>query len=281
LVERAGPDIVASGDVVAAWNNHVFEVAMERLNGKTAIVTGAANGIGFAIAHRFAEEGASVLLCDINAAEAEASAARIRCTGARVETFVGDITEAGAAESMAQAAADSFGGIDVLVNNVGGARQGKIWEMSVEDWDFVIRLNLRTTFLCTRFVTPHMIKKRAGRVICLSSGAREGTPWMALHGGGSAYSTAKAGVHGFVRDVAMELAEFDITVNAIAPGPVDTDRVGATLRQLDKTVELSPSKLTPLGRLALPEEIAAAAVFLASDEASYVTGHTLAVAGGR
>jgi NAD(P)-dependent dehydrogenase (short-subunit alcohol dehydrogenase family) len=126
-----------------------------------------------------------------------------------------------------------------------------------------------------------MKEQRSGRIICLSSGSREGTPWTAYYQGGAAYSTAKAGVHGFIRDVALELAEFNITVNAVAPGPVDTERVGPGLRKMDETVEFSPSKMTPLGRLGTPEEIAAAAVFLASDEASYVSGHTLAVAGGR
>jgi len=259
----------------------VLQRTMARLKDKRTIVTGGANGIGLAIANRFATEGALVLLCDINEHEAETAASRIRQMGGRVEVFVGDVTKAQDARSMVDAAVHRFGGIDILVNNVGGARPGKIWEMSVEDWDAVIQLNLRSTFLCTHFAATHMIKTRDGRIICLSSGAREGTPWTAYYAGGSAYSTAKAGVHGFVRDVAMELAQFNITVNAIAPGPIDTDRVGAELRELDRTVELAPSKLTPLERLGTPEEVAAAAVFLASDEASYVTGHTLAVAGGR
>ena len=254
---------------------------MARLEKKRTIVTGGANGIGFAIAKRFAKEGALVLLCDIIEHDAELAASRIRQFGGHAEVFIGDITKSEDARSMVDAAAHIFGGIDVLVNNVGGAKPGKIWEMSGEDWDAVICLNLRSTFLCTRFTAKHMMENRNGRIICLSSGAREGTPWTAYYAGGSAYSAAKAGVHGFVRDVAMELAQFNITVNAIAPGPVDTERIGAELRELDQTVELAPSKLTPLGRLGTPEEIAAAAVFLASDEASYVTGHTLAVAGGR
>jgi 3-oxoacyl-[acyl-carrier protein] reductase len=153
--------------------------------------------------------------------------------------------------------------------------------MTAADWDFVLRLNLRATFLCTRAAVPHMMRRRYGRIVCMSSGAREGTPWTAYYQGGSAYSAAKAGVHGFVRDVALELSEHGITVNAVAPGPIDTERFGAGLRRLDETVEYSPSRMTPLRRLGLPIEVAHAVLFLASEEASYTTGHTLSVAGGR
>ena len=153
--------------------------------------------------------------------------------------------------------------------------------MEVEDWDYTVRLNLRGTFLCTKAAVRHMIKKKKGSIICLSSGAREGTPWTAYYQGGSAYSTCKAGVHGFMRDVAMELAEFNIRVNCVAPGPIETAREGENLRKLNDTVELSPERMTPLGRLGQPFEVANAVLFLASDEASYVTGHTMAVAGGR
>jgi NAD(P)-dependent dehydrogenase (short-subunit alcohol dehydrogenase family) len=153
--------------------------------------------------------------------------------------------------------------------------------MAVEDWDFVLRLNLRSTFLCTRAAAPHMMRRRYGRIVCLSSGAREGTPWTAYYQGGAAYSAAKAGVHGFIRDVALELAEHGITVNAVAPGPIDTERVGANLRRLNETVEYSPNRMTPLRRLGRPAEVADAVLFLASDEATYITGHTLSVTGGR
>ncbi len=254
---------------------------MSRLAGKVAVVTGAGNGIGKAIAERFAAEGARLAIGDLEADALERTAAAIRAGGGEVVTTTADLTEEAGAEALVQSAIDSFGGLDILVNNLGGSRNQKIWEMSVEDWDFVMRLNLRGTFLCTRAAARYMKEQLSGRIICLSSGSREGTPWTAYYQGGAAYSTAKAGVHGFIRDVALELAEFNITVNAVAPGPVDTERVGPGLRKMDEMVEFSPSKMTPLGRLGTPEEIAAAAVFLASDEASYVSGHTLAVAGGR
>src|SRR4029077_18894870 len=204
-----------------------------------------------------------------------------RASGARVVSVAGDLTEEEPARRLIDTAVERFGRIDILVNNVGGSRNAKIWEMTVEDWDFVLRLNLRSTFLCTRAAVPHMMRQRYGRIVCLSSGAREGTPWTAYYQGGSAYSAAKAGVHGFVRDVALELAEHAINVNAVAPGPIDTERAGASLKKMNETVEFSPNKMTPLHRLGQPIEVAHAVLFLASEEASYITGHTLAVAGGR
>jgi len=158
---------------------------------------------------------------------------------------------------------------------------GAVWETPVEDCDFVLRLNLRPTFLCTRAAVPHMMRRRYGRIVCMSSGAREGTPWTAYYQGGAAYSAAKAGIHGFVRDTALELAEHGINVNAVAPGPIDTERAGPNLKRLNDTVDYSPNRMTPLHRLGQPIEVAHAVLFLASEEASYITGHTLAVAGGR
>jgi 3-oxoacyl-[acyl-carrier protein] reductase len=200
----------------------------------------------------------------------------------RAAGVVGDVTEEEPAARLVAAAVERGGGrLDILVNNVGGSRNARIWEMSAADWDFTLRLNLRSTFLCTRAAVPHMMKRRYGRIVCISSGAREGTPWTAYYQGGAAYSAAKAGVHGFIRDVALELAQHGINVNAVAPGPIDTERVGGDLRRLDETVEFSPTRMTPLRRLGRPEEVADAVLFLASDEATYITGHTLAVTGGR
>jgi NAD(P)-dependent dehydrogenase (short-subunit alcohol dehydrogenase family) len=254
---------------------------MARVQNKVAVVTGAAKGLGAAIALRLAEEGAKLILGDIDADRLKTSAANVKAAGAEVETLVGDVTEEGPAAALIQGALDRFGQLDILVNNVGGSRNSKIWEMPVEDWDHTVKLNLRGTFLCTRAAVPHMMERKAGKIICLSSGAREGTPWTAFYQGGSAYSACKAGVHGFIRDVALELAEYNINVNAVAPGPIDTERAGAALRQMNETVEYSPNHMTPLGRLGQPKEVADAVLFLASDEASYISGHTLAVAGGR
>ncbi len=254
---------------------------MGRVQDRVAVVTGAANGLGRAIAQRLAEEGARVVLGDMDTNGAEQTAARIKAAGGAALSVAGDLTEEAVAVQLIEAAVEHFDRLDILINVVGGSRTAKIWEMSVADWDFVLRLNLRSTFLCTRYAVPHMMQQRYGKIVCISSGAREGTPWTAYHQGGSAYSAAKAGVHGFIRDVALELAEYSINVNAVAPGPIDTERAGPNLRHLNETADYSPNRMTPLGRLGTPSEVADAVLFLASDEASYITGHTLAVAGGR
>jgi NAD(P)-dependent dehydrogenase (short-subunit alcohol dehydrogenase family) len=254
---------------------------MAGVRDRVAVVTGAANGLGREIARLLAREGARVVLGDLEAAGLEQTVSAITAAGGTAVAVAGDLTEEESARRLIDTCVDRFGRVEILVNNVGGSRTAKIWEMRAEDWDFVLRLNLRPTFLCTRAAVPHMMRQRHGRIVCMSSGAREGTPWTAYYQGGSAYSAAKAGVHGFVRDVALELAEHGINVNAVAPGPIDTERVGTGLRRLNETVEYSPNRMTPLRRLGQPLEVAHAVLFLASDEASYVTGHTLAVTGGR
>ncbi|MBI1733864.1 MAG: SDR family oxidoreductase [Candidatus Rokubacteria bacterium] len=254
---------------------------MGRVQDRVAVVTGAGNGIGRAIAERLAEEGARVIGGDVDGSALDKTVAAIRDAGGTAFPVVGDVTEPGGAQRLIDTAIERFGRVDILVNNVGGSRTARIWEMPDETWDGVIRLNLRSAFLCTRAAAPHMMRQRYGKIVCISSGAREGTPWTAYYAGGAAYSAAKAGVHGFIRDVALELADHGINVNAVAPGPIDTERVGAELRRLDETVDYSPSRMTPLHRLGTPREVAHAVLFLASDEASYITGHTLPVTGGR
>jgi 3-oxoacyl-[acyl-carrier protein] reductase len=254
---------------------------MPRLADKSAVVTGAANGIGRAIAQRFAREGARLVLVDVQADALGKVVAEIAAAGGTAHPVIGDVTEEAPATEAVRTALERFGRLDILVNNVGGGRNGRIWEISPEDWDHVIRLNLRSVFMCTRAAAPHMIERRAGRIICMSSGAREGTPWSALDSGAAAYSTAKAGVHGFIRDMALELGPHNVCINAVAPGPVRTDAAVGYLEELNRRFEYSPDKMTPLRRMADPEEIANAVLFLASEEASYITGVTLHVAGGR
>ena len=255
---------------------------MGRLQDQVTIVTGAASGLGRAIALRLAEEGAVLSLCDLDEDKLKQTVADITAQGGQAFGLVGDLTLEETAQRLVSDTLQRHGHVDVLVNNLGGVgRRAKIWEMKLEDWDFAIRLNLRSTFVCTRAVVPHMMERRSGRIVCLSSGAREGTPWTAYYQGGAAYSASKAGVHGFIRDVSLELAEFGINVNAVAPGPIETERAGPSLRHLNESVEYSPNRMTPLRRLGQPVEVANAVLFLASEEASYITGVTLHVTGGR
>ena len=255
---------------------------MGRLDGRSAIVTGAAKGLGRAIATRLARDGAYVVAGDIDAAGLRDTVQSITEASGRCVSVVGDSTDSKVAEELAQAALADLGRIDVLVNNVGGTVSGKIWELSEETWDAVIRLNLRSMFLCTRAVVTHMMQQHYGRIVSISSGAREGTPWQAYYSGAAPYSTAKAGVHGFTRDVSLELAEYGINVNCVAPGPLESSVPEVVeLRRQREHLPYEPTKLIPLRRLGQPAEIAAAVSFLASDEASYITGQTLTVNGGR
>jgi 3-oxoacyl-[acyl-carrier protein] reductase len=248
---------------------------------RVAVVTGAGNGIGQAIALRLAEEGALLVCGDIDAGAVGRTVSTIATSGGTAIGVVGDLTQPEPAQQLIDAAIERFGRLDILVNNVGGGKPGRIWELPEETWDSVLTLNLRAMFLCTRAAARPMMAQRYGKIVSISSGAREGTPWSAYYEGAAPYSTAKAGVHGFTRDVSLELAEYGVNVNAVAPGPVDTDRLGPALHHMNEVYDYSPNRMTPLRRLAQPIEVAHAVLFLASDEAAYITGHTLPVTGGR
>ncbi len=254
---------------------------MGRLQDRLAVVTGAANGLGRAIARKLGAEGARLALLDIDAPGLEPVAAELRAKGVKVLAQVGDVTEEQVVKDAFARIEAECGEVDILVNNVGGARNARVWEMSVEDWDFTIRLNLRSAFLCTRAVLPAMMARKSGAIVCLSSGSRNGTPWSAQDTGAAAYSAAKGGIAGFVRDVAMEVSHLNVRINAVAPGPIETDRTRAVFARMEQSLDLSPNRLVPMRRIGQPEEIADAVCYLASDEASYVTGTILDVAGGR
>ncbi|WP_343614497.1 SDR family NAD(P)-dependent oxidoreductase [Novosphingobium sp.] len=252
-----------------------------RLSGRTALVTGAGLGIGRATALRLAQEGASLILADRNEEEMARTGTMLDAMGADHLAIACDVTDPAAVTPLFDRAGQ-WRPLDILVNNVGGGRSGKITDLSPDDWDHTMTLSLRSMFLCTQAAVRQMTPRSYGRIVCLSSGARNGTVWNAFYTGAAPYSTAKAGVIGFVRALAIELGDSGITINAVAPGPIDTELAGPYLRAMDeKGLDYAPSRMVPMHRLGTPREVADAILFLASDEASYITGITLDVAGGR
>lgn len=248
---------------------------MRRLEGKLAVVTGAAYGIGRASALRFASEGAHLALLDLEAEALETVAAEARKIGAKVLTVVGNCTDEATIVSSFKTIYDEFGFIDVLMNNVGQSareRASEFYKSSSDVWRFVIDVTLMSTLLASRQVVPSMREAGRGKIVNVASNAG-----MAGEIGISEYAAAKMGVIGFTRSLARELAPFKVNVNAVCPGVTKTrviDRISDEI--LDKICAS-----IPLGFFAEPEDIAAAAAFLASDDARYMTGQSVVVDGGR
>ncbi|MBO6235172.1 MAG: 3-oxoacyl-[acyl-carrier-protein] reductase, partial [Schwartzia sp.] len=242
------------------------------LDGKCALVTGASRGIGRAVALKLASEGAKVAL---NFAGNEAAANEVRqeieAAGGQAILVKADVANEAAVQEMVQKTADAFGRIDILVNNAGITRDGLLARMKEEDWDAVLSTNLKGVFLTTKAVAKLMMKQRAGRIINMAS-----VVGVTGNAGQANYSAAKAGVIGFTKTIARELASRGVTVNAVAPGFIDTDMTSVLS---DKAKEAALTGI-PLGRMGTPEDVADAVLFLASDQASYVTGQVLHVDGG-
>lgn len=244
-----------------------------RLEGKVAVVTGAAQGLGHAIAIRMASEGADVGVCDINLAGAEATASSVKGHGRRSLAIKVDVSKPAEIQSFIGQIAGAFGRLDILVNNAAICPRISISDVTEEMFDRIIGVNLKGTFFASLFAGEVMKGQKSGKIVNLSSiGASTGG--MA---NSSVYASSKAGVIAITKSFARYLASYNVNVNAIAPGTVVTDMMkdGLSQAQIDSII----SQL-PLGRMAEPEEIARIAVFLASDEASYITGATINASGG-
>ena len=240
------------------------------LSGRIALVTGASRGIGRAIAQMLAGQGAFVVAA-ARGDHARGVVEEIGAAGARAEAASLDVTEAGSAEKLVASTLERHARIDILVNNAGIARDQLLLRMKREDWDGVLATNLTAAFTLTQAVLKPMIRQRSGRIISISS-----VVGQSGNAGQANYAASKAGLIGFTKAVALEVASRGITANVVAPGLIETDMTRALT---DQSREEWASKI-PLRRLGTPADIASAVCFLASDEASYITGHVLAVNGG-
>jgi len=243
-----------------------------RLSGKVALVTGSARGIGRAIAELFSAEGATVVVSDVGSdAGARETLDALEAAGGKGMVEMFDVSDPGQVEAGVKNILEAQGRIDVLVNNAGITRDNLLLRMSEEEFDAVLRVNLKGTWLLTKTVTRHMMKQRSGRVVNISS-----VVGMMGNAGQSNYAAAKAGIIGFTKATARELAPRNITVNAIAPGFIRT----AMTAGLPEAVQKNFLAQIPLGRFAEPKEVAELALFLASDAASYITGQVIGINGG-
>ncbi|VVD63929.1 beta-ketoacyl-ACP reductase [Pandoraea aquatica] len=249
-----------------------------RFQGKVVLVTGGARGIGYATAERFAQEGARVAICDISADAAQSAAKALKRDGGHDAAGFGcDVTDEAQVETLFTQVIAQLGGLDVLVNNAGVTRDNLLFKMSVDDWDRVMNVHLRGTFLCTRAAQRHMVEQRSGKIVNLSSTSALGNRGQAN------YSSAKAGLQAFTRTAAIELGPFNINVNAVAPGFVDTEmtRQTAERRGIDpEEYKRQRAKSIPLGRVGVPRDIANVVAFLCSEDASFVSGQIIYVKGG-
>lgn len=242
------------------------------MEGRVALVTGSGRGIGRAIAVKLAEEGAKVAISyRSNDAAAEETAELIRRSGVQCETFRGDVALTGDVEALMKGVGETFGPVEILVNNAGTRRDNILLRMKDAEFDEVLATNLKGMYLCTRAVLRGMVRARWGRIVNVSS-----VVGLVGNAGQANYAASKAGMIGFTKSVAREVANRGITVNAVAPGYVETEMTGG----LPESIKGQILDQVPMSRFGEPEEIAEVVAFLAGDSAAYVTGQTIAVDGG-
>lgn len=241
------------------------------LKGKIAFITGGARGIGFEIAKNFAKAGATIIIGDIDQKNLDTAVKELKSLAVKVEGYAHDVSSLKSCEDVIKKAAEEFGRIDILVNNAGITRDTLLMRMSEDDFDRVITINLKGTFNCTKVVSRIMMRQRYGRIINIAS-------VIGLIGnvGQANYASSKAGIIGLTKSAARELAARNVTVNAIAPGYIETEMT----KVLPEEVTSQMLQNIPLARPGTPLDVANAAVFLASDYASYMTGQVLVVDGG-
>ncbi|ADG82919.1 3-oxoacyl-[acyl-carrier-protein] reductase [Thermincola potens] len=241
------------------------------LRDKIAIVTGGSRGIGKAICEALARQGARVVIFDVNAAELQNCVTELKAAGFDAEGYEVNVAQADKVEEAVAGVIDNLGRIDILVNNAGITRDTLLMRMKEEDWDAVLAVNLKGVFNCTKAVSRPMMKQRSGVIINISS-----VVGLMGNAGQANYAASKAGIIGFTKSVARELASRGVRANAIAPGFIVTQMTDV----LSDEIKGELQKQIPLGRLGQPEDVANLVVFLASDNASYITGQTIAVDGG-
>lgn len=253
-------------------------IGLDRFEGQVVIVTGGGRGIGRAAALRFASEGASVVVADIDATSGTEVAAMLQELGASAMAVRCDVQDESSVRSLVESTLDRFGKVSVLVSNAGIARDTALAETRADEWDSIIRVNTTGAFLCARAVVRTMMANRGGKIVFLSSASARG------HRGQASYASSKAALHGLTRTLALELGPFQINVNCVAPGHVDTSMSRAAAEKLDVPLAdflKRAAGRVPLGRVGQPEDIAAVIAFLCSSDASYVSGQVLYVDGGR